>query len=137
MCLLFMFIFTSFCGNILASRHMFHTCSFKYKHPYIVTITFFPHKLINMNINPNDKVFLNCEPNIYKEKNKCSGGPQVLIQYFVLLKTVIETFLGPQTNFFYPFLCCLGFSIYPNNLSDAEAAMIFQLFSLSLFIDLL
>ena len=39
--LLFMFIFTSLCGNNLASRHMIHTCSFNYKHPYIVSINIF------------------------------------------------------------------------------------------------
>ena len=39
--LLFMFIFTSLCGNNLASRHMVHTCSFNYKHPYIVKINIF------------------------------------------------------------------------------------------------
>ena len=39
----FMFIFTSLCGNDLASNstHMFHTCSFNYKHPYIVSINIF------------------------------------------------------------------------------------------------
>ena len=37
----FIFIFTSLCGNTLASGHMVHTCSFNYKHPYIVSINIF------------------------------------------------------------------------------------------------
>ena len=46
-----------------------------------------PHKLVDMNINPNDKVFQNVEPNFYRDKEHM-WGPNAQCNTEIMHKTL-------------------------------------------------